>query len=193
MAHHHGRRAEAGDVLAARTLSTLTGDGAPMPDPDHLVHLQFRRFAGCPVCSLHLRSFVARHDELRAAGVREVVVFHSSVKALRRFEADLPFAVVADPDKGLYREFGVESAPRSLLDPRVWPTILRAVLRSSWQVLRYRRPVPPLRPEGGRYGLPADLLIAADGTVVAAKYGVHADDQWTVDETLARARERRTK
>jgi hypothetical protein len=115
------------------------------------------------------------------------------VEALRRFEADLPFAVVADPDKGLYREFGVESAPRSLLDPRVWPTILRAVLRSSWQVLRYRRPVPPLRPEGGRYGLPADLLIAADGTVVAAKYGVHADDQWTVDETLARARERRTK
>lgn len=36
-------------------------------------------------------------------------------------------------------------------------------------------------------GLPADLLIAADGRVVAAKYGSHAYDQWSVDELLALA------
>jgi len=32
-----------------------------IPEPDGLVHLQFRRFAGCPVCNLHLRSFASRH------------------------------------------------------------------------------------------------------------------------------------
>ena len=30
----------------------------------------------------------------------------------------------------------------------------------------------------------ADFLIAADGQVLACKYGVHADDQWSVDELL---------
>jgi hypothetical protein len=33
-------------------------------------------------------------------------------------------------------------------------------------------------------GLPADFLLDPDGTVVAAHYGRHADDQWSVDELL---------
>ena len=45
-----------------------------------------------------------------------------------------------------------------------------------------------LSPHGGRLGLPADFLIAPDGRVMAAKYGEHADDQWSVDEMLALAR-----
>ncbi|MEE3918755.1 hypothetical protein V2I01_10735 [Micromonospora sp. BRA006-A] len=55
----------------------MTGTGVDLPDPDRLIHLQFRRFAGCPVCNLHLRSIVRRHAEIEAAGVREVVLFHS--------------------------------------------------------------------------------------------------------------------
>ena len=41
--------------------------------------------------------------------------------------------------------------------------------------------------ENGPLGLPADFLIAKDGTVVAAKYGTHAYDQWEVPELLALA------
>jgi hypothetical protein len=32
--------------------------------------------------------------------------------------------------------------------------------------------------------LPADFLIGSDGRVLAAKFGSHADDQWSVDELL---------
>ena len=32
--------------------------------------------------------------------------------------------------------------------------------------------------------MPADLLFDRGGRVVASKYGVHADDQWPVDELL---------
>jgi peroxiredoxin len=102
-----------------RELSTVTGEHIRVPDPERLVHLQFRRFAGCPICNLHLRSVVQRHDEITAAGIREVVFFHSPADELREYTADLPFAVIADPDKRFYREFGVESSPRALLDPRV--------------------------------------------------------------------------
>ncbi len=47
-----------------------------------------------------------------------------------------------------------------------------------------RPKVVRLRPEGGRLGLPADFLIAADGRILAARYGEHAGDQWSVDELL---------
>jgi len=37
-------------------------------------------------------------------------------------------------------------------------------------------------------GLPADFLVAQDGRILALKYGVHANDQWSVDELLSLAR-----
>jgi peroxiredoxin len=182
--HHPTRKVRPGDAVRARELTTIAGTPVAVPDRDHLVHLQFRRFAGCPVCHLHLRSFVRRHDEVTGAGVREVVVFHSTAEDLRPHAGDLPFAVIADPDKRLYVEFGVESSLRALLDPRAWPGIVLGVLHSLGDVVRRRRPAPSLVPAGGRYGLPADLLIDRDGRVLAAKYGRHADDQWSVDELL---------
>ncbi|GAB2961221.1 AhpC/TSA family protein [Amycolatopsis acidiphila] len=168
-----------------RKFETVTGEQVTVPDPDCLVHLQFRRFAGCPVCNLHLQSVLRRHDEIVQAGVREVVFFHSPADELRKHVADLPFAVIADPDKRVYAEYGVDSAPRALLDPRVWGTILRAVCTG----LLRRDPVPSRQPVGGRLGLPADFLIAPDGRVVASKHGVHAYDQWPVDEIVAHADE----
>ncbi|QQQ77012.1 AhpC/TSA family protein [Saccharothrix sp. 6-C] len=171
--------------VSAREWEAVLGGTVRVPDPHTLVHLQFRRFAGCPVCNLHLRSVVRRHDEITARGVTEVVVFHSSAAELRPHAVDLPFAVVGDPEKRLYVEFGVESAPRSVLDPRAWGAMVRGVVRDLGPVLRVRRPLP--KPEGGRLGLPADFLIAPDGTVVAEKRGQHAYDQWSVDELLAHA------
>jgi hypothetical protein len=35
--------------------------------------------------------------------------------------------------------------------------------------------------------MPADFLIGVDGTVLAAKYGRHANDHWSVDELLSNA------
>ena len=125
----------------------------PHPEDDRLVHLQFRRFAGCPVCDLHLHSFAWRHDELARAGIREVVVFHSTREDLLQYEADLPFAVVADADKRLYRDFGVESSPRALLDLRLWYAIVRGNLHSVGRIVGERRPIPPVRPGGGSLGL----------------------------------------
>lgn len=169
-------RIEVGDRVRSRPLTTIHTEPVPLPDPARLVHLQFRRYAGCPICNLHLRSVAARHDEITAAGVREVVVFHSSAAQMRPYQGDLPFDAVADPDRELYREFGVEPSPRAVLDPRALWTGLRAGVR------RMGGGPPPL----GRklLGLPADFLIAPDGRVLARRYGVHAADQWSVDELL---------
>lgn len=112
-------------------------------------------------------------------------MFHSTAEALMSHAGDLPLAVIADPDKRLYTAFGVQSAPRALLDPRAWVPVLRGVLRSLRAALRRQQPVPTMNPHGGRLGLPADFLIASDGRVLACKYGSHVYDQWSIDEILA--------
>ena len=178
-------RLRVGDAVTPRTVVTLDG---PVSLPDELatVHLQLRRFAGCPVCNLHLRSVVLRRSEIAAAGIREVVVFHSSAAELEQYQDQLPFDVVPDPDQELYRAYGVERGARAVLNPRFWaqvPGVLRGVLGD----LLHGRRAPRLRPTGGQLGLPADILIPPHGRVLAVKYGEHAYDQWSVDELLAHA------
>ena len=177
--------AEPGPVeVVDREFVTVSGETVQVPDPERLVHLQFRRFAGCPICNVHLQSIAQRHDEIAAAGVREVVFFHSPADELREHTADLPFAVIADPEKRFYREFGVESSPRALLDPRTWG----AIAKGATMTLRGRFRPPATKQDGGHLGLPADFLVEPGGRVRAAKYGQHAYDQWSVDELLAHAR-----
>ena len=173
-------RLEVGQVAPAFSMPSLEHGSIEMP-PRTLTHLQFRRFAGCPICSLHLRSFARRHDELEAAGVCEVAVFHSTAEALRRYHADLPFAIVPDPEKRLYALYGLEKGLAALLHPR-----------AMWAGMKgmFSAPNNPLDAGGGLIGLPGDFLIDSGGKIVHARYGSHADDHLEVDEVLRFARER---
>ena len=173
------RQVSAGESIAARTLRDIHDHDVQLPDPQWTVHLQFRRYAGCPVCNVHLRTFAARHDDLLSSRIKEVVVFHSEARVMRQFQSSLPFPAVADPGQVLYAEFGVRtmSIMAAALNPRSWKAAAYALSHS-----------PSLRGAIGRgeqhLGLPAEFLIDPDGVVIAAHYGRVVDDQWSVDEVL---------
>ncbi|MBZ4423150.1 peroxiredoxin-like family protein [Myxococcus sp. RHSTA-1-4] len=170
-------RRVAGEILSPFSLETLSHGRLQVPGPG-LVHLQFRRFAGCPICSLHLRSFARGLSRLEAAGITSVAFFHSSAESLRPYHADLPLPVVPDPERIWYRAFGVERSLRSILDPRSWGAGVRGMVGA---------PSNPLAGEGGHLGLPADFLVAPDGRILDVHYGAHADDHWELEELLERA------
>jgi peroxiredoxin len=176
-------RLRAGDAFPAIELVGAIGGSVVIPPAHGYVHLQLRRFSGCMVCNVHLRQVVERLTEIRAAGVQEVVVFHSTVQEVLRYESDLPIPVVADPERLLYRRFGVEQSLKALVG--AWRTLPRALLGAVAKTARIRR-LPPLTPTGGELGCPADFLIDSAGILVAVKYGSHAADQWSVDELLER-------
>jgi peroxiredoxin len=171
-----------GDTVASRELTTIRSEPIRIPVRDGLTHLQFRRFAGCPICNLHLRSVARRHDEIVAAGIHEVVVFHSSAEDMLPHQGELPFAAIADPDRELYTLFGVESSLHAVLHPRALGAALRA-MPDAVRGKRAGRNPSPARGESP-LGLPADFLLGPDGRVLAAKYGRHANDHWEVDELL---------
>lgn len=113
-----------------------------------------------------------------------MVFFCSPDEELRDYQSLLPFTVVADPDWVLYRDFGVETGLRAIADPRAW----WSAMRGGTAALLHRSD-PDYAGVGSidsttHLGLPAEFLIDPDGTVAAAHYGRHADDQWSVDQLL---------
>lgn len=142
-----------------------------------LIHLQFRRFVDCPICNTHIAELRRRARDIVAAGIKEVIVFHSSAKSIRSYQRDVPFTMVGDPKKALYREFGVK-ASLGFLSRKALGAAVRGVANGHLG----------LRLAGGPAGLPADFLIAPSGRITAAKYGTHAYDQWSADELIALAK-----
>ncbi len=51
-----------------------------------------------------------RAREIEAAGIKEVIVLHSSARSIRSYQKDVLFVLVGDPKKALYKEFGVETS-----------------------------------------------------------------------------------
>ena len=174
----HMAKLTASERFPVRRMEAIRGEMVELVGASGVTHVQFRRFAGCPICNLHLRSFATRADELSERGIREVVVFHSSKESLSKYQDDLPFPLVADPRRVLYKRCGVEASLLSVLHPQALASGARGWLK------RMRG----FALGGGPWGLPADFLIEPSGEIAAAKYGRHADDQWTVDEVVALGR-----
>ncbi len=166
-----------GDCAPALTLHTIHNQALNIPSPHaRYTHLQFRRFAGCPVCNFHLLTMGKRHAEIAAAGVHQIVFFHSSQQEMLKYQAQLPFDCVADIRKQYFRAFGVETSRWALFNPRILWSGFRWILASR----RFYN-----KAENGILGLPADFLLDAQGRVLACKYGQNADDQWDAAELLS--------
>ncbi len=166
-----------GDTLPATVMEAVTGDAISLPDPKRLVHLQFRRFVDCPICNTHIAEFRRRAREIEAAGIKEVIVFHSSPKSIRSYHKNVPFVMVGDAAKAFYQAFGVETS-LGFMSLKALGAGMRGMAHGHFG----------LRLAGGPLGLPADFLIAPSGRLSAVKYGTDAYDQWSVDELLALAR-----
>ena len=90
---------------------------------------------------------------------------------------DIPFVLVGDPKKALYKEFGVETS-LGFMSLKALGAGMRGMAHGHLG----------LRLSGGPLGLPGDFLIAPSGQIKAVKYGTHAYDQWSVDELIALAK-----
>lgn len=163
------------DTIEPLTLTSIQDQNVTIPKPDKLIHLQFRRFAGCPVCNLHLQSFLSRADELTAHNIHEVVIFHASKTKMLEKVVDVPFDLIADPHKELYKAFGVQGTWKALLNG--------GTIKSALKGAKQFGVATPEKLES-EFIVPADFLISSEGRILASHYGTHANDQWSVDEVI---------
>jgi len=160
------RRLKPGEQAPRTTLDAVDGTRIDVPDAKRILHLHFSRFADCPICNLHIADLRRRAPEAHAAGVRQLAVFHSPAAQVLAYRPELPFALIADPDRAIYSRFGVGVSRRALLHPRAaWRLIAEARAGNRAQ-----------EAHGGIHGLPADFLIEPDGGLLLVHYGTHAED-----------------
>lgn len=167
-----------GDMLPTTVMEAVTGEAINLTDAKRLVHLQFRRFVDCPICNTHITEFRKRAREIEAAGIKEVIVFHSSPKSIRSHQTNVPFLMVGDPKKVFYKGFGIETS-LGFISFKALGAAMRGMAHGHFG-LRFAG--------GGPLGLPADFLIGPSGRINAVKYGTDAYDQWSVDELLTLAK-----
>src|SRR5437660_5577831 len=152
-----------GDIVPATTLESVTGESIKLPDPNRLVHLQLRRFVDCPICNTHIAEMRGRAREIEAAGIKEVIVFHSSARSIRSYQNDVPFGLVGDPKKALSKEFGVKSS-LGFISLKSLGAAMRGIAHGHFG----------LRLSGGPFGLPGDFLIVPSVRIKAVKFVITA-------------------
>jgi peroxiredoxin len=97
-------------------------------------------------------------------GLTTVVVYHSPAdKLAENLEYATPFDLVADPEKRIFRAYGVERGLRGFVS--------LTVMREYVKAMRAGFSPGLVTSDGGVTGNPADFLIDASGQVVFAHYG----------------------
>ncbi len=147
--------------FSGRQVDTTSMTGRPLL-------ISFYRYASCPLCNLRMRALMLDYADLHARGLQFVAVFQSSASAISEYISrhDVPFPIIADPDRALYRAFGVESKWSALFS---LGAMGKALLAAKHGFL-------PGRIDGDLHGRPADFLIDETGHVALAHYGQRIDD-----------------
>ena len=99
-------------------------------------------------------------------------IFRSPVAALRELvdgSVPLPFPLLADPERRVYRLFGVGAS---------WLALLSSAARARAREARASGLRPRWRDalRDGIGGSPADFLVGPDGRLLRARYGGHFAD-----------------
>lgn len=139
--------------------------------------LKFYRFATCPVCNLHMHRFIKDYPALQALGLTTVVLYHSPASKLEQANVELPsFPLVPDPEKKIFKAYGVERGLAGMFS--------FTVMREYFHALKAGFPPGMFSADGGVTGNPADFIIDADGQIAYAHYGRQYADSLDVEQVL---------
>lgn len=166
-----------GDDAPDVALRALDGTRLDCGRPEGPVVVSFTRYAGCPVCQLHVGRMAAAMPEFRARACGVWMVFQSTPErlgeAMARWQPG--FAAVADPAGELYDAFGAAASVTGYLHPRSLAALVRATVAGK----RHGRF------EGRETQMPADFVLGPGGRIALARYGGDVGDDAPVEALLA--------
>lgn len=132
--------------------------------------LVFLRYYGCTLCQYDLHQFAEHYHEISATGGQLLVVLQSDPMGLAQQmrESDFPFKIVCDPEKRLYQQFEIGSAPSQskLADMKTVLKIGKATIAG----------IKHGEYEGDELQLPAAFIMTPERTLTYVHYGKSAGD-----------------
>jgi peroxiredoxin len=131
--------------------------------------LSFYRYAACPLCNLRIHQLIQQHASLVGKNLHLIAVFQSPKESIHKYvgRQSIPFPVIADPQRMLYKLYGIESS---------WSGFIKGSLRLRLVTSALMKGFFPGPMEGIKSMVPADFLIGPDLTVQMAYYGSDIGD-----------------
>jgi len=161
MAGQHKRtekKLEAGQRAPAFKAVSVKGKAISLAHAgDKPLLLVFLRYAGCPWCNLTIHRLTLEYPLLAKQGCKVVAFIQSDSDSIRRniyerHEIEPPFPIVADPDREIYKLYGVgrsvSALPKSIIKLPDWVHAVRH--------LGYRQ----TRIDGDFFQVPALFLVS---------------------------------
>ena len=136
--------------------------------------LSFYRYAACPLCNLRVHHLIQHYAALIEKNLQLVAVFQSPRESILKYagKQKAPFPIIPDPQRRLYRLYGVESS---------WAGFIKGSMRLSLVTSALMKGFWPGKMEGIKSMVPADFLIGPDLTVQVAYYGKDIGDHLPVE------------
>jgi peroxiredoxin Q/BCP len=163
----------------APAFTTTDAFGQPVRLEDYrgtLLLLSFYRYASCPLCNLRIHQLLGQYPHWRECGLEMVAVFESPAKHINLYlhRHSAPFALLPDPDRRLYKIYGVQPSWKGFLHAwtRHLPMVYDAVVRKGFL---------PGRMDGDWAMVPADFLIGPDLRIAESYYGEHIGDHMPME------------
>jgi peroxiredoxin len=158
------------------TIEDIAGTTVSLTDyRDKHLMLSFYRYASCPLCNLRVQHLIQQYPSYSQKGLQMIAVFQSPQASIRKYvgKQDIPFPVIADPERILYQEYGVESS---------WIGFIKGSLRLSALTSAATKGYLPGKMEGQKSIIPADFLICPDLTIQVAYYGKDIGDHLPIQK-----------
>lgn len=140
--------------------------------------LSFYRNVSCPFCNRRVHKLMGMNYKLKESGVQMLFFFESSNEKISSsvfHQGVNPWPVIGDPDKLVYKLYGVEQSVTKMMRTMVSSNMLKAQKDVADLNL-------PNDKDASKTLIPADIFIGEDFKVVKAHYGKHIDDHVDIDE-----------
>ena len=142
--------------------------------------ISFYRYASCPLCNLRIHELKEKYEYFKGKKLSILAFFQSPKESILEFvgKLDAPFPIIADPERNIYKKFGVEESN--------YKKFLKGLLQKD----KFRKAAKLLRPlnlgkgkpEGSRYLVPADFLIDKNLIIQKVYYGKDISDHIPINE-----------
>lgn len=143
--------------------------------------LSFYRNVNCPFCNRRVHAIMGNNLRLRNSGVQLVFLFESSNKKLTSsvfHQGISPWPLIGDPDKNVYRKYGVEQSTIKMMKTMLVSSVNKA--KKDTKELNL-----PEDKDASMNLIPADFFIDENFKIVKAHYGSHLDDHVDIEELKA--------
>ncbi len=159
------------------SIHNLNGEIFDLSTPrSKLLLLAFFRYASCPLCNLRVHELIKNYQGMKD-DLEIVAIFQSPTPKIQQYVGtqDIPFTVLPDPNKILYKLYGVENSWLGFA--KAWTLKISQVLNA---VIKHK--YLPGSVEGEIHRIPADFIIDTDNKILKAYYGKDIGDHLPLDE-----------